>query len=309
MRVGVIGGTGFIGRALVAALGREGHHVTVVTRSETGARGPLAPEVELVAAGAGQSMLSTVVERSDAVVNLAGEPIFGRRWTEARRAQLRASRVEATEQIVRAIARSDPRPRVLVSGSAVGYYGDRGEEPLPESASPGDDFLAHLCQDWEAAARAAAVYGVRVVMVRSGVALGRDGGALAQMLPPFRLGVGGPVGSGRQYFPWIHLHDLVRIITAALSDDRYQGPINAVAPDQATNRSFARALGRALGRPAIVPTPALLLRVMFGESASVVLASQRAEPRALCQLGFIYSFPTLDAALGDILGTGGGVGA
>jgi ligand-binding SRPBCC domain-containing protein len=191
---------------------------------------------------------------------------------------------------------------VLVSGSAVGYYGDRASEVLSEDAAPGNDFLAQLCRDWEAAAHPAEGLGLRVVMLRTGVVLGRDGGALAQMLPPFRLGAGGPVGSGRQYLPWIHLHDLVAIIAAALVDERVRGPVNGVAPEPVTSREFATALGRALHRPAILPTPAFALRVIFGEAATVLLGSQRVEPAALGRLGFSFAFPTLEGALANILG-------
>lgn len=211
-------------------------------------------------------------------------------------------RVFVTEQLVRAMAEAKTRPRVFVSGSAVGYYGDRADERLTEASSGGDDFLARLCRRWESAAVDAERLGTRVVLLRTGVVLGRAGGALAQMLPPFQLGVGGPVGSGTQYLPWIHLHDLVKIIAVALVDDRYRGPVNGVAPEQATSRTFARALGRALHRPALLPVPALALKAIFGEAATVLLASQRVEPRALEQREFAFDFPTLDAALQDIVG-------
>ena len=304
MRVAVLGATGFVGRALVPALQHHDHVVSAWVRSEPRARQLLGADVEYVSARGGSQALAALIARSEAIVNLAGEPLLGKRWTPARRERLRDSRVALTEQVVRAMGEAPVRPRVLVASSAVGYYGDRAGEPLPESAPPGDDFLSDLCQDWEQAARAAAVYGVRVVVVRSGVALGRDGGAMASLLPPFRFGVGGPVGSGRQYFPWIHLHDLVGIITAALVDDRYEGPINAVAPEQVTSAGFARALGRVLHRPAFVPTPALLLRALFGESSTVLLSSQRVEPRALRELGFVYRFPALAAALAEVVGDG-----
>jgi uncharacterized protein (TIGR01777 family) len=212
------------------------------------------------------------------------------------------SRINVTEQLVRAMAVAKTRPRVFVSGSAVGYYGDRADERLTEASSGGNDFLAHLCGRWERAAQDAERLGVRVVLLRTGVVLGRAGGALAQMLPPFQLGVGGPIGSGTQYFPWIHLHDLVKIIAVALVDDRYRGPVNGVAPEQATSRTFARALGLALHRPAVLPVPALALKAIFGEAATVLLASQRVEPGALEQLEFAFDFPTLASALEDIVG-------
>jgi uncharacterized protein len=183
----------------------------------------------------------------------------------------------------------------------VGYYGDRAEETLTETSAGGEDFLAQLCRRWELSAQQAEVLGLRVVRLRTGVVLGRSGGALARMLPPFQIGLGGPIGTGRQYLPWIHLHDLVKIITAALVDDRYRGPVNGVAPEQATSRSFARALGRALHRPAMVPVPALALKAIFGEAATVLLASQRVDPLALRERQFAFDFPTLAGALDDIV--------
>ena len=304
MRVLITGATGFIGRALVPILRREGHQLIALVRSVERARSLLGAEVEVVPLSAGTNALRAGLERSDAVVNLAGEAIMGGRWTEARRQLLVESRLHLTKQLVSAIAEARPRPRTLISGSAVGYYGDRGSEVLRESSPHGSDFLARLCVEWEAAARSAEDSGLRVVTLRTGVVLGRDGGVLAQMLPPFRLGVGGPVGSGRQYMPWIHLDDLVRIIATALKDDRYAGPVNGAAPEQATSREFARALGRALHRPAVLPVPALALKVIFGEASSVLLGSQRIEPRRLRELGFTYSFPLLDHALADIVHTG-----
>jgi uncharacterized protein (TIGR01777 family) len=302
MRVLIAGATGFIGRALVPLLQREGHSVMAWVRTEVTARGLLGAEVETVSAGAGFEVLVSAIERCDAVVNLAGEPLMGGRWTDARRAILEDSRIEVTNHLVRALTAAKTRPSVFISGSAVGYYGDRADEPLTETSTPGDDFLARLCRQWEDAAQQAETRSLRVMRLRTGVVLGRDGGALAQMLPPFALGLGGPVGSGTQYVPWIHLHDLVKIIAVALVDDRYQGPVNGVAPDHATSRSFARALGRALHRPAILPMPAPALRAIFGQAATVLLASQRVEPRALQQRQFEFDFPTLDAALADIVG-------
>jgi len=300
MRVFVTGATGFIGRALIPRLQRDGHAVVAWVRSPARARGLLGAEVELLHVDTAPDGLVAAIERSDAVVNLAGEPLMGGRWTGARRAVLEESRVAVTERLVRAMAEGKSRPRVFISGSAVGYYGDRADEPLAEASGSADDFLARLCRRWESAAQDADRLGARVVRLRTGVVLGRAGGALAQMLPPFQLGVGGRVGSGKQYLPWIHLHDLVKIIAVALVDDRYRGPVNGVAPEQATSRSFARALGRALHRPAILPLPAL--KVFFGEAATVLLASQRVDPRVLRELQFAFDFPTLDSALEDIVG-------
>jgi uncharacterized protein (TIGR01777 family) len=302
MRVFVTGATGFVGRALIPRLQRDGHAVVAGVRSPARARSLLGAEVELLHVDTAPDGLVAAIERSDAVVNLAGEPLMGGRWTGARRAALEESRVAVTEQLVRAMAEAKSRPRAFISGSAVGYYGDRAEEPLTESSRGADDFLARLCRRWENAAHDADRLGARVVRLRTGVVLGRAGGVLARMLPSFQVGVGGRVGSGKQYMPWIHLHDLVKIVAVALVDDRYRGPVNAVAPEQATSRSFARALGRALHRPAILPLPALALKILFGEAATVLLASQRVDPRVLRELQFPFDFPTLDSALEDIVG-------
>lgn len=301
MRVLIAGATGFIGRALVPRLQRDGHTVVVWARSETRALALLGADVDIVSTSAGQDALVAALSRCDAVVNLTGETLLARRWTPARRAALRASRIDVTAQLVGAIEAASSRPRVLVSGSAVGFYGDRGDELLDETSSSRDDFLSQLCRDWEAAAERAVGLGVRVVRLRTGVVVGRAGGALSQMLIPFKAGVGGPVGSGRQYFPWIHQYDLVNLIAVALQDERYVGAVNAVAPDVVTSRMFARALGRALRRPAILPTPAFVLRAIFGEAAVVVLASQRVEPAVARRLGFVWRFPSLDAALQDVV--------
>lgn len=302
MRIFITGGTGFIGRALVPVLQRDGHTVVVWSRSEQRARARLGADIEVVRATDAPDDLVSAVATCDAVVNLAGEPILGGRWTHRRRQILTASRVGVTDRLVQAMARSTRRPGVFVSGSAVGYYGDRGTEPLTEASAPGQGFLADLARAWEDAARKATALGVRVVQVRTGVVLGRDGGALAQMLPPFRLGLGGPVGTGRQGFPWIHLHDLVRIIAATLSDNRYVGAINAVAPESIDNRAFARALGRTLRRPAVLPVPAVALHAMCGEASTTLLSSQFVLPAALQSLGFSFAFPTVQTALTDIVG-------
>jgi uncharacterized protein len=299
MLVFLTGATGFIGRALIPVLQRQGHAVAAWVRSEERARRLLGADVELRPSDGGFDALAAAVASADAIVNLAGEPIIGVRWTAARRRLLEDSRVQVTNDLVRAIEAARTRPRVLFSGSAVGWYGDRGDERLTEQSMPGADFLARLCRDWEDAATGAQRLGVRVVLSRTGVVLGRGGGALAQMLPPFRLGLGGPIGSGRQYVPWIHLQDLVAFIALALADDRVRGPVNGVAPQEANSREFAAALGRALRRPAILPTPAFALRAIFGEAAIVMLASQRVEPLALTGLGFRFAFPDLDAALAD----------
>ncbi len=301
LRVLVTGATGFVGRALIPRLQRDGHSVVAWVRSEARARSRLGADVEILSIGEGRDALVSALERCDAVVNLAGESILGRRWTAARRRVLEDSRVGVTDWLVGAMREARTRPVTLISASAVGYYGDRGGEPLTETSSAGDGFLSGLGERWEAAAQQAEALGVRVVRLRTGLVLGQGGGALAAMLPAFSCGLGGPFGSGNQHVPWIHLHDLAEIIATALVDDRYRGPVNAVAPAGVTSRVFARALGRALGRPAVVRLPALALTAILGRAASVLLASQRVVPRALAQWRFEFGFPSIEAALDDLV--------
>ncbi len=301
MRIFVTGATGFVGRALTLRLLGGGHEVSAWVRAEVRARNLLGPDVRLVAASGGAQRLTDEMARADAVVNLAGEPILGGRWTAQRRQALWQSRVEVTTSIVDAIKQSQRRPAVLVSASAVGYYGDRGEELLDERSAPGDDFLARLCREWEESALRAEQAGLRVFIPRLGIVLGLDGGALGQMLPPFQFGGGGPIASGRQWMGWIHLFDLVEIIATAVEDERYRGPAIAAAPSPVTNRDFAHALGRVLHRPSFVPLPALALRAIFGEGASVLTAGQRVIPARLSELGFRWRFDKVEAALRHIL--------
>ena len=302
MRVFVTGATGFIGRALIPRLQRDGHAVVAWVRSPARARGLLGAEVEMVHADTALGGLVAALERCDAVVNLAGEPLMGGRWTAARRAVLERQPRQGDRTTGGRDGRGRTCPRVFVSGSAVGYYGDRGDESLTESSSDGDDFLAQLCLRWESAAADAEAAG----RARRAAADGRRArpgrrraGADAAAVPLRRRRAR---RIRTQYLPWIHLHDLVKIIAVALVDDRYRGPVNGVAPEQATSRSFARALGRALHRPAVLPVPALALKAIFGEAAIVLLASQRVEPRELRERRFAFDFPTLDAALEDIVG-------
>ena len=303
MKIFITGSTGFIGRALVLRLQRDGHSIVAWVRGEKRAANRLGADVTLLPLACDDTTLSEALARCDAVVNLAGEPLIGR-WTAARRIRLAESRVGLTERLVNAMSSATNAPRVLVSGSAVGYYGDRGEEVLTEASSPAHDFLGKLCQDWERAASRAEVVDTRVVLLRTGIVLGRDGGALSKLLTPFRFGLGGPIGSGRQYMPWVHLHDEVEIIARALEDDRYRGAVNATAPIPVTNREFARTLGRVLHRPAIAPLPGFVLKIALGEAASVLLTGQRAVPEKLNRLGFSFQYPMLDAALADVVGRG-----
>lgn len=301
MHVLITGATGFVGRALALRLLRDGHQVTAWVRSRKRARARLGGDVALIEAPTATLAVHRAVRAADAIVNLAGEPVAGGRWTAKRKQALAGSRIGVTADLVEAIAASDRKPRVLVSASAVGYYGDRGDETLHETSAPGSGFLSDLCQAWEAEAYRAQRLGVRVVTVRLGVVLGRGGGALAKLLTPFRLGVGGRLGDGKQVLPWIHLHDAAEILARAVTDSRLSGAVNAVAPRPVTNRELTKALGRELRRPALLPIPAFAIKAMMGEAASVLLASQRVEPRALARLGFRFQFPTLGEALADIL--------
>lgn len=308
MRVVIAGGTGFLGRPLAEHFARSGWEVIVLTRGLPSGSVVQDPEERPPVARAGWQPdgsggpWAALVEGARAVVNLAGESIAARRWSAAQKARLRDSRLLATRSLVAAIRGAREPPAVLVNASAVGYYGDRGDERLTEASAPGTDFLGRLCVEWEAAALQAAAVGTRVVLVRTGMVLARDGGALAKLLPPFRLGLGGPFGSGRQYVPWIHRDDWVRLVAWAVTSEAVVGPINATAPEPVTNAEFARALGRALHRPAVVPTPAFLLRLLLGELAdALLLGGQRAIPARALELGFEFHYRRVDEALAAIL--------
>lgn len=300
-RVLVTGGTGFVGSRLVAALAAAGHEVIVLTRDRTHAADLPAP-IRIVTtldqiAGDG---------RIDAIVNLAGEPISNGPWTAAKRRRIVESRVGITEEVGRLIARLDRRPAVMISGSAIGWYGLRDDAPLDEEAGFAPCFSHDLCAAWEEAAVRAAVRaadGVRLVLVRTGLVLARDGGMLARMLTPFEFGLGGPFGNGRQVMSWIHRDDLVRLIVRAIADHGFDGPVNATAPVAVDNGSFARALGRALGRPAFMTVPALPLRLALGQFAEeLLLGGQNVVPARALKAGFRFDYPDLEAALAEIVG-------
>lgn len=295
MKIVLAGGSGFLGRALEAYLAAEGHGVRVLTRRPRPGR----PADVAWSPGILDAPWVDVIADADVVINLAGEGIADRRWSPARKAALLDSRLAATRAIAAAIERA-PSPPVLVSGSAIGYYGARGEEPLTEAAPPGSDFLARLSSDWEREAERAERV-TRVAIVRSGVVLHRSGGALAKMLPAFKLGLGGPLGSGRQYMSWIHLTDWVRLVAWIAAEPHASGPFNATAPVPVTNAEFTRALGRFLRRPAVVPVPAFALRLLFGEVADSLLTGQRVLPARAERLGFEFTFPRLDTALADLI--------
>jgi hypothetical protein len=299
----ISGATGFLGRQLALRLARDGHQVVALARNPAEARHALGDEVRIEPEGASASGLRALVGRVDAVLNLAGAPILGPRWTVARRRELARSRIGTTGRLAAAIAAARRRPGVFVCGSAVGIYGERADFELPEDVAPGSGFLAELCRDWEAAARPALDAGVRCVHLRTGVVLGPGGGALAAMEPAFALGLGGRLGSGQQWTPWIHVRDWIEMAVAALFDERWSGPINAVAPQPATNAAFTRTLAAAMHRPVLAPpAPAAALRALLGGAADVLLASQRAVPARALALGFGFRYGSLADALEQIYG-------
>jgi hypothetical protein len=296
MRILITGGTGFVGRHLADRFLGQGHAVTLLgSRSESNTSGACRTlQADTTRPGDWQQAAA----EADLIVNLAGRTIF-HRWSETYKKQMSASRVRTTQNLVDALP--GDQTVVLISTSAVGYYGDGGDVLLPETAPPGQDFLAGLSVDWEKAALAAAAKGARVAIARFGIVLSADGGALRKMLPAFRWFAGGPLGPGRQWFPWIHMADLLAAIEFLAGRSDLSGVFNLCSPQPVTNRDLARTLGRALGRPAFVPAPALALKLVMGEMAGVLLASQRAVPERLLAEGFQFRYPHLDAALQDLL--------
>jgi uncharacterized protein (TIGR01777 family) len=301
MRITITGATGLIGRRLVRELQGRGDEVTVLSRNAAKARDALGVEAHDWDPMAGPAP-TAALEGRDAVVHLAGENV-AQRWTDDAKRRILESRETGTRNLVAGIAAAEPRPRVLVSSSAVGYYGPHGTEPLPEDTPAGDDFLARVCVAWEREAQRAQERGLRVVLVRNGVVLDESGGALAKMLPFFKLGVGGPVAGGKQHLPWVHADDVVGIAIAALDGEAWTGPVNGTAPEPVTNATFSKALGRALHRPALAPVPGFAVRLLYGEMAEMVTKGQNAVPRRAQQLGYRHRHPDLDEALRDTLGS------
>jgi hypothetical protein len=284
MNITVTGATGFIGRYLVQSLARDGHSVRALSRAAWDVLAGEPPAESLA--------------KADAVVHLAGVPV-AQRWTSRAKKTIRASRVQGTHHLVTALSTLSARPEALVCASAIGIYGDRGDEVLTEASPIATSFLADVCHEWEQEADLAEALGIRVVKLRFGIALGRKGGALEKMLPPFRAFVGGKVGTGSQWMSWIHIADIVGLIRHAI-EHPVSGVVNATAPNPVRNREFARELGAALHRPAIFPVPALALRVFLGEMASVLLASQRVLPKVAESTGYDFAFPDLGGALRDL---------
>jgi len=303
VKIVIAGGTGFLGRPLTERLIAEGHDVVVLTRGGSSALPARAVSWSPAENVHTSGPWASEVDGAHAVINLAGESIAGRRWSAAHKQQVLDSRVRATRSLAAAIARAPRPPSVFVSGSAVGYYGPLGDELAVETTPAGSDFLAQVCQQWEAEADRAASPRTRVVYIRTGLVLERDGGALRQMLPPFKFGVGGPVGSGRQYWPWIHRTDWIDLVRWTIDTAAVSGPVNATAPEPVRNVEFARSLGWALRRPSFIPAPAFALRLLLGEMADALLLSgQRAVPAKAQALGFSFKYAKLDDALAAIFG-------
>jgi uncharacterized protein (TIGR01777 family) len=302
-RIAIAGATGSIGTALAASCARDGIAVSALVR-DTARGAELLPSAKLYAWDATRgSPPAEAFEGVDAVVNLIGEPLADKRWNDARKKQLRDSRVVGTRALVDALRDLPRRPRLLISASGCGIYGDRGGEILTESAQPGTGYLAELARDWEAEAMRAADVGLRVVLMRSGVALAKSSGILRKILPPFRLGLGGPAGSGGQWLPWIHIEDHIGLIRHVMSHEAVSGPLNFVAPEPVTNAEFARALGEVLGRPAVLKAPLFALRARFSSQLvdEVILASQRAMPVRTLETGYSFRHPLLREALAEVL--------
>jgi uncharacterized protein (TIGR01777 family) len=293
MKALITGGRGFVGNFLTGCLVGRRDHVTIVSRQPASLRTARA-DVDVTA-------WLPDLSGFDAVFHLAGEPIFGRRWTADQMERIRSSRISSTRKLVQAMEQADPRPSVFVCASAIGYYGDRGEEILDEAAEAGPDFLASVCKEWEREAQAVDALGVRSVSARLGIVLGLDGGALQRMLPPFRLGLGGTIGLGAHWMSWIHIKDLCQLLIHAADTASIEGPLNATAPGTITNRDFTRCLGRVLKRPTLFPVPALFLRAALGPVAGILTASQRCSARLAQDSGYAFEFPELEPALRQLL--------
>ncbi len=294
MNILITGGRGFIGRALSRELGGAGHNVVVTTRRRAFSANELTwnpPEL----------IPPDTLSGFDAVVNLAGEPVAPGRWTGERKKRILSSRIDTTRALVQSMQQAEKRPGVLVSASAVGYYGPRNDEYVSEETPPGSGFLADVCVKWEAEALRAEALNVRVVTVRIGAVLGAEGGALPRMILPFKLFLGGPIGSGRQWFSWIHIDDVAGIIRFALENNPVSGPVNATAPTPVTNRDFSSALGRALHRPSCLPVPGFMVRLIFGEMGEMLLTGQRVLPAGALKAGYRFKYADLHDALKAIL--------
>jgi uncharacterized protein (TIGR01777 family) len=300
MKILVCGATGLIGRSVCKLLAEDGHHVSATSRSANKPSGLAAKEVHQWDPHSGPPSASTL-DGIEAIVNLVGESIDARRWSDDQKKLIRDSRVVTTRNLVDGLRSLGAKPAVLVNGSAVGYYGNRGDEILEETASSGRGFMSDVCQEWEREAQRATDIGIRLVQVRTGVVLSGDGGALKKMLLPFKIGIGGRLGNGKQWFPWIHIDDIAGIFRHAVINSSVRGPMNGVAPNPVTNAEFTRELARALHRPAFFPVPEISLKVLLGEMSEVLFDSQRAVPSKAIATGYKFVYPDLASALKDLL--------
>lgn len=298
MNIVVTGGTGFVGRALCATLSRSGHHIVILTRNAGAVLRVLGTNITAVTwNGRDPGTWEESLQGTDAVINLAGEPIAAGRWTKERKQLIVDSRVNATQLLARAISRASSRPRVFISASGVGYYGTSPDRRFDERDGPGSDFFADLCRSWEGAALAAQSYNTRVLCLRIGMVLDKEGGALAKMVPPFRAFVGGPIAPGSQWVSWIHRVDLVGLIEWVLAHEQIAGPVNVVAPGTVTMKEFCATLGAALKRPSWLPVPGFALRLAFGELASFMTTGQQVIPKVALDNGYPFRYPQLEFAL------------
>lgn len=301
MKILIAGGTGFIGSEVCKKLLKQGNEVVLLTRLNE----KLHPVLQVPGISAveypytAESEIPTsLMEEMDGIINMAGEPIFTGRWTEEKKKKIMDSRVNITRQLVAAIARcTKKKPQVLVSASAVGYYGPQDDAIMTEDSPPGDDFLARVCIEWEKEASKAIPLGVRTVMIRTGIVLDKGGGALAQMIPPYKFYIGGPIGSGHQYFSWIHREDMTELYVTAVLDSRLSGPVNSSSPNPVTMKELSKTIGKVLKKPSWFPVPSFLAKLIMGESAQVVVTGQRVMPNKLVEIGFPYRYPTIQEAL------------
>jgi uncharacterized protein (TIGR01777 family) len=296
MNLVVTGATGFIGTPLCARLIEQGHTLTLFTRGSPRDAGGASKRWIHWTPGALREW-GTAFNGADGVINLAGEPIAEKKWTHLQRHRIETSRVDGTNSLVQAIARAAVKPKFLISASAVGYYGPRGDETVTEETPPGDDFLSFVCREWEEEAKKAEQLGLRVARLRTGIVLGSGGGALAKMVEPFKFYVGGPLGSGQQWMSWIQLEDHIRLILELIENTQASGPVNATAPNPVRNKEFCQTLGKVLHRPCWAPVPGFALKLVLGDMADMLLTGQRVIPAAAQKLGFQFRYPTLEEAL------------
>lgn len=302
MKILITGGTGFIGSALSRDLARLNYKVIVITRHKAYSGLFRQQRVEVLPWNPPTLIPQNVISGIDAIVNLAGEPIAAKRWTKKQKELILSSRIDTTDAVVQSIKNANPRPKVLISASAIGYYGPHEDEYVTEDFPHGNDFLAEVCKIWESEALKAQGLGVRVVLLRIGAVIGSNGGALPKMAIPFKFFLGGPIGNGRQWFSWIHLNDIIGIIKYALENESISGPLNLTAPQPVTNKEFSSALGKTLGRPSWLPVPGFMLKIALGEFGSVLLTGQRVLPEKVLKAAYKFKYPEINEALRAIFG-------